>query len=302
MITIFTIPKPFDTENTDRQINAIQSWLRLSPRCEVLVLIEDDSMMDDLASIEVRVLSGIDRNEFGTPFIGHAFDRAKREATNDLLCYINSDMILTDDFTHTVALAKRRFGAFLIVGQRTDLDLPGRLTFEINWDEELRTEASVKGTLHPPQGIDYFVFPSTIWKGSPDFVVGRPGWDNWFVYDTHRHKIPVIDATASVLAIHQNHDYRHVPSRHGAAYEGPEAVVNRQLAGPVAPSFNVHSATWKVREGRIVKANDPAHLRARMWGYISGKRSLFLVARLLASMKHRVARAIKRSTMRSRTG
>ena len=51
--------------------------------------------------------------------------------------------------------------------------------------------------------IDYFVFPAGLFEELPPFLVGRAGFDNWLVWRA-RQVGPVIDASASVLAIHQS--------------------------------------------------------------------------------------------------
>ena len=57
--------------------------------------------------------------------------------------------------------------------------------------------------------------------------------------------LPLIDMTPSVTAVHQNHDYRHVPgARAGSAWEGPEADRNRSLAvGIERYKHNPYNAT-----------------------------------------------------------
>jgi hypothetical protein len=71
----------------------------------------------------------------------------------------------------------------------------------------------------------------------PAFTVGRPRWDSWFVYHARRLNIPVIDASRVVTAIHQNHDYSHIPKKDSdlsegseAQWEGPETRQNRKLS------------------------------------------------------------------------
>jgi hypothetical protein len=87
-----------------------------------------------------------------------------------------------------------------------------------------------------------------------------------------RARIPLVDASDDVMAIHQNHGYAHVPKARGAAWEGPEADHNRALALADAPGFQphlytIHSAQWRLRDGRVRPALSFAHLswRAYVW-------------------------------------
>jgi hypothetical protein len=130
-------------------------------------------------------------------------------------------------------LKRIQLAEFVVVGERWDLDLEHCWDFgRSDWEDRLRGEVVVRGTLHHTFGSDYFVFP----RGSPiselpEFAVGRPGWDNWFIFRARNLGIPVVDVTRAVTVIHQNHDYKHVPERRGGQWEGPEGDMNIGLAG-----------------------------------------------------------------------
>ena len=84
----------------------------------------------------------------------------------------------------------------------------------------------------------------------PPFIIGRPGWDNWMIYHCRMNDIDVIDATSSITAVHQNHDYLHVPSGTGHSYDGPEADQNRSLINNDM-IYTIESANLYFREGKI---------------------------------------------------
>jgi hypothetical protein len=97
--------------------------------------------------------------------------------------------------------------------------------------------------------VDYMVFSaaSTL-TNLPPFAVGRPYWDDWFVERALRCGIPVIDASSVVLALHQNHDYSHVPQARGSAWEGPEMDVNRDLAFSQGGQATIEDATHYINK------------------------------------------------------
>jgi hypothetical protein len=96
--------------------------------------------------------------------------------------------------------------------------------------DEARRESACPGRLHRPVGSDYFVFPTRQYADLPDFIIGRSGWDNWMIYDGRRRRIPVIDASRAITAVHQNHDYSHLPGGR-PHYRHPESVRNLGIAG-----------------------------------------------------------------------
>jgi hypothetical protein len=160
------------------------------------------------------------------------FERADRLAGHDRLCFLNADILLTDDFlASSTRLAQLRERS-LMVGRRCDVDITEPLDFsKPNWCESARSLARERGKLRPPQWIDYFVFPRDLLRAQvPDFAVGRPGYDNWLLWKVRSMGIPVIDASEVLLAIHQNHDH----SQQGGEtlfWNGAEAQQNYALLG-----------------------------------------------------------------------
>ena len=56
----------------------------------------------------------------------------------------------------------------------------------------------------------------------PNFLVGRPYWDNWLIGDFLEKGLPVIDISDFCLVYHQNHDYSHIKKGTGKQWSGPE--------------------------------------------------------------------------------
>src|SRR6266699_3597518 len=121
MLTIFSIPKPFEGHIAIIQENAIVSWVRLQPACEIILCGDEKGIAEVAARFKVKHFPNIARNEYGTPFINSAFDEVAREASSPLMCYVNADIILMKDFCD--AIRRIRFRRFLMVGSREDVDL-----------------------------------------------------------------------------------------------------------------------------------------------------------------------------------
>ena len=169
-----------------------------------------------------------------------------------MLCYVNSDIIFLNDFLPT--LKEVDFARFLVAGQRWDLDLQIPLDFErVDWENQLRGLLARSGCLHCSAGIDYFAFTKDIVKEMPPFAVGRSGWDNWFIYNARSIGIPVIDATQRITAVHQNHDYGHVPKKSGNSWEGPESDRNLELMGKRIYEWNLEDADWVLCNQGLLK-------------------------------------------------
>ncbi len=245
MITIFTTPKPFSGHIDLIQRNAIASWLALGPEVEVLLVGDEPGMAQVAEEYGVRHLPQIERNEHGTPLVNSVFAVAREAATGDLMCYVNADILLLDDFLPAVQRVAERFERFLVVGQRWDLEVKESLSFGPGAAQALRLRAQREGRLHPPAGSDYFVFRRGAFANMPPFAMGRAGWDNWMIFAGRRARLPVVDATQAITAIHQNHDYGHLPGGR-PHYRLPESRQNVALAGGRETVFTLEDTTWQL--------------------------------------------------------
>ena len=273
MLTIFSIPKAFTGHIATIQLNAIQSWTLLKPDCEIVLCGDEIGIKEVATEFKVRHLPDIICNEYGTPLLNSAFDEVTKIAKYSYLCYVNADIILLDDFL--AAVQKIRFPEFLMVGKRHNIDLEKRWDFgQPEWCSRLRKLALSEGQIASHFFIDYFAFtPTRSLERLPPFAVGRPRWDNWFVYHVRSLGMPVIDASGAVTAIHKNHDYSHIPDKNSssldtseAQWEGPEARKNRELSAQsigMVHQFTILDATHIMTSRWLLPAFSMPHIRKR---------------------------------------
>lgn len=195
----------------------------------------------------------IKRNAQGTPLLSDAFAQADARASGTLLCYVNADILLFDDFMPAISSVRgQAAGEFLVTGRRWNFDAAAESSdFH---PADFRRMVAEQGKLYDEFNMDYFVFPRGLFAEIPDFAVGRPGWDNWLVYEARRRGVRVIDATSAIMAGHQNHDYAHTSEgRKGgkaAVWSGAEASANRSLAR--GRLFDLRDATHILTASREV--------------------------------------------------
>ncbi len=244
MLTIYAMPKPFRGHIGIIQRNAIKSWTLLRPACDVILFGDEEGTADVAKEFGIRHYPDIGRNSYGTPLLSDLFEQAEKAAKNDLLCFVNSDIILMSDFTQAVERVSKKKPRFMMVGRRWNVDITEPLDFGEGWEDKARALAHEKGTLVNASSIDYFVFPKGFWGSVPPFAIGRPSYDNWMIFAARRKGSAVVDATRVVMAIHQNHSYGHVPSGKNNSWEGPEAEINRDLYGRKNQFYTLNDANW----------------------------------------------------------
>ena len=244
---MFTCPKPFIGSTAAHQYNAIESWKRLHPSAQVILIGDEEGVEKASSECGADYIPGCERNEFGTPLISSIFALAREKARHDILCYVNADIMLTSYFLPCLRVARSK-DRFLMVGRRWDFDLNTMLDFEQpRWEAELISRVGVLGKRASEWQIDYFAFPKSEYSDIPPFAVGRVRWDNWMIWNAHKNRIAVIDASAFVTAIHQNHDYNHHPQGRQGIWRGSEADVNHALAGGWAHIYSIADASHKIR-------------------------------------------------------
>lgn len=248
MLTIFALPKLFKGHFGLIQRNAISQWTRLRPKPEILLFGDEEGTSEIARELGPGHVPEVQRNRYGTPLLSDLFAKAHSLASYNTLCYVNSDIMLLGDFMKAVQQVASWRERFLMVGRRTDIDLDEPAIYE-SPDQEGRLRALVlqRGRLGHVYGIDYFVFPRELFPTIPEFAIGRPCWDNWMIWRARALKAAVVDASAVILAVHQNHDYSHHPR--GQRIWDEEGRQNKKLAGRALS--NIDDATHKLMANGI---------------------------------------------------
>jgi hypothetical protein len=249
VITFFTIPKPFQGNIGIIQRNAIQSWINSVPNCEIILYGDEHGVIATATEFGLKYISNIKKNNFGTPLLNHIFEDVQKNSKNDIICYINCDIILFQDFIKAVMNIK--FNTFLMIGQRYDLHIDKIINLNNSLENDIFKKYALKNAkMTTPSGMDYFIFSRGLVEFMPQFSVGRKGWDNWFVYYARTKKIPVIDASPSIFIVHQTHNYDHIPFQTGNNYEGIESSQNLILLN------NRHIYRWEVEDANWILKNN----------------------------------------------
>lgn len=258
MFTIFACPKEFKNAAIETiQKNSIKSWMLLSPFAEVILLGDDYGVGEISKEYNLKHIAIVDKSKLGTPLINSIFASVESEAKNNILCYVNSDIILTSEIISPIKIAIKKFdNCFVLVSRRWDIKIKKELDFNKDWEKELVNQVHEKGILQSPSAIDCFIFPKGLFKEIPPFIVGRPRWDNWFIWNALKHCIPVIDITSVVHIIHQNHDFSHIKQKGFKQTMNPEWKINEEIIGANWPIYmcNIWDSNYALKKGQIKKS------------------------------------------------
>lgn len=204
-------------------------------------------------------------NQYGTPLLNDLFLRAETHCTSQMMCYINSDILLLGEFKRAVDQVAERLKKFLIVSQRINIDVTERINFRSDWEAPLWKQARESGTSGQHTAIDIFVFPRGTFSQIPDFGIGRLWFDQWLIKAARESGIPVVDLSPVAPVLHQNHDYNHVAGGADWIWKGKEAEHNLRLYGGVEHAYTLLDVTHELRAGGELKRVPFRKLRFNLW-------------------------------------
>ena len=142
------------------------------------------------------------------PILAPMFKKIIHQTTTPFVGYANADIL----FDHSLIWTLKRLTeiidvtntTLLIVGRRTNANIT---KFDLGSGANLTKITNMRDLMKRFHGMaqDYFIISrrGLPWHEIPDFVVGRNGYDNWLVVKGQDWNISLIDASKSILAVHQ---------------------------------------------------------------------------------------------------
>lgn len=256
VLTFLASPKPFRGVDGDNQRRAIRSWCGVHPNAEVMLFGDAEGVEEVAREVSAHYVPNVQATPRGLPYFNAIVGHAETFARHDVLVYVNSDILLGPDVVRALRLVEQKgWREFLVTGQRVDLAHGATIDAENSaaWLEQIAALAAVgQAELHGPSGMDYFIFRKNMWASLAPVIIGRAGYDNALLAYCLRRKIPTVDGTQVVLAIHQHHDYRHVAGGKRTVFVGDEARQNFELHQLKHSPPDVRDVEWSLLPGELV--------------------------------------------------
>ncbi|MCA9886127.1 MAG: hypothetical protein KC708_24305, partial [Anaerolineae bacterium] len=123
-----------------------------------------------------------------------------------------------------------------------------------------------------------------LWEGLPPVFIGRGGYDSALLAHCLSHQIPIIDGTFSVVALHQFHDYSHVPGGLDEVMRGDVAKQNRLQHQIRFSAPTIADAYYALIDGRLLSNNargDRLRALELQHRFVRGRQTVGLLTRLL---------------------
>ena len=246
LFTTFKVtPERFAINN-----RTLYNWARLQPSVQLVLFTETAtaSYLTSRATSLGWAVHVAPQLRSGYPVVPAMFMYCEQMANKSIpfIGYANSDVLFGDDLIETLIFINHvqsntmpSFGdtAVFVTGKRVTLT---RAYYdELIHDAAEGAISAHRSAIHPnnisvprdgPLSVDYFIaskdtFP---WRDVPEFVVGKPGYDNWLVAMAVERRLNVIDVTQTVVAAHIVED----AASKDSGWFSADACINRDLVDP----------------------------------------------------------------------
>ncbi|KAK3599742.1 hypothetical protein CHS0354_037217 [Potamilus streckersoni] len=205
LLTLFTTWHESNDKYTVHNITLL-NWISLRPLIFPVVFTNEASTAEQCSQKGWKVLPVRATAAKGAPFLKHMYLDAMKKFDSEFYAFANSDILFTDKLVETLLAVLEENstlrGHTLIVGKRTNVN---NLTESegSSWSG-LESVSKKRGMLFATYAEDYFITSASYpWKDIPDIVIGRRAYDNWLVLNARKMMHRVLDATETILAVHQ---------------------------------------------------------------------------------------------------
>jgi len=222
LLCIFTTFQPVACKSKVYR-NVLFNWILLGPRVKPVLFITTNHnqpqnsssilynglnyTLSDLATeLGWTVITLARLSKTGMPHLKDMFSVVSRRFACTFYGYSNGDILYEQGLVHTldaVAEILHVLARTMVIGRRTNFDFLDRDVYHADAVTRLARD---EGKLFISNAQDYFfiahnAFP---WRKIPDVVIGLPAYDNFLVGTAIKYGVSVVDATESLVALHQS--------------------------------------------------------------------------------------------------
>ena len=258
LLTLFTSWNDDSRRHLVRN-HTVKNWASLLPFVIPVVFTDEKRIASECRRKGWNVLPVRVAAADGIPVLKHMFEDVMAAYNTTFYAYSNSDILYTDTLIDTLASYAFRLYDSLDIASSTstvqlvkssDIQKPvliiGR---RVNVENVTETESSTwknitstarrRGELFSQWAMDYFITTKFYpWKDIAEVVVGVLYYDDYLVYNARKQNHTVIDATKTLLALHQTTSAGNYESR---AHK--HSLYDYKLLRKMDPHVNYHAGT-----------------------------------------------------------
>ncbi|XP_060073237.1 uncharacterized protein LOC132553050 [Ylistrum balloti] len=204
ILTLFTSVDP-DPKHNEVTVRTLQNWGSFMPYINIVMFTNDSRIKKQSRDHGWTVFPVMSVGVEGIPVLKAMFQKVIQNFSTPYYGFANGDILFTETILESMLAARKYFNHdenVMLTGRR--INVPHLTNKELVSYKFMEKAAKERGNLFVISSEDYFIttkhFP---WHSIPNFVIGRPAYDNWLVAHARCNHIKVVDMTNSILAIHQ---------------------------------------------------------------------------------------------------
>jgi hypothetical protein len=207
-VVFVTVPRSFKHPYLNSQINMLNAIRNFNPESKVVLYSDDEGVYEFAESNYCIAPKRVDK--IGKlPLVNSALKYTADLFPDSCICFINSDILVMANLMPLISYVNNtKFKElFVLTAYRKEANISSFLT---DGDlDALRTDSSLKKGRH--HAMDIFILPASLIENlnMPAYRVGRIGWDSWIAGKTRKLGLALIDISAVVRIVHQDHPQNH---------------------------------------------------------------------------------------------
>jgi len=192
MITIYSTFRSFKHKRyREIQVDAINSWLQLDPKPQIIILGDDEGTKRVCRQRGFLHIPKIKVSKAGTPYVNSMIDTAEAHAENDIMLLLSGDIVIQQDTIDAAKAMSKNLNEFCACARKVHVVKRPNGQFK---HEKWATW----------QAGDYWMHTKGFYAGMPDFLIGRHLVERW-MYRWACNKNGLVDASGVISVYHQNH-------------------------------------------------------------------------------------------------
>jgi len=236
MITFITAFRKFKPPFDKIQFSAIYSWK--ANNIKVIAPLNEVGLKEKLKNQDnITLIEGVKRaRELGfnnqSPIIKDLIDKALCYIDTILVAYINSDIIISENFSHIIQKIIDKYGYdFYAVGSRLNIELKECINSSEEYKKVFTQE---KENYDESTSSDIFITSKFNWRKiiyeMPEYILGRWGWDNYLHMRGEILNLKKYNCSEILPILHCKHNFRHIFLQEKAwEREAPSTLYNMAL-------------------------------------------------------------------------
>ncbi|XP_060083811.1 uncharacterized protein LOC132563068 [Ylistrum balloti] len=198
--------------------NTIRNWSEFKPFIQTILFTNEVSQTKEALRkgwdvLPVKIAAN------GVPILKYMYIDAIERYDSPYYAYSNGDILYSYSLIDTLRAVMNSSllpsdRLIMVTGRRTNVK--NVMSDEVRTVRDIEKTAHRRGKLFAVHAEDYFITSASYpWVNIPEVIIGRTAYDNWLVLNARQQNHVTIDATNTLVALHQ--------STQAGDYEGKKA-------------------------------------------------------------------------------